>query len=256
MDRIVLGDCLDPESGLPSLPNDSVDHVISDPPYEQHTHENRRSNPVRSVDMGFEPITDGTRFACARELARVCRGWVVLFCEDTAIGKWLDVLQAAGAKRRTTCLWVKRNAAPKFSGEGPAQGFEAMVTVWAGMGRSRWNAGGRPGIYEYNAGKKVHHTTEKPLDLMDQLLLDFSRHGEVVCDPFCGSGSTLVAAKVLGRRWLGWEVDPVHHATALRRVVDAREQTTIEQRLRHRRVRQTAFEEGEARSPKQGKLDV
>jgi DNA modification methylase len=91
---------------------------------------------------------------------------------------------------------------------------------------------------------------------MEQLVLDFTRPGEVVCDPFCGSGSTLVAAKVLGRRWLGWEIDPEHHATALRRIADAREQTTIEQRTRHRQVRRTAYDEEEVPQPKQGKLDV
>jgi hypothetical protein len=160
MNHVVLGDCLDPEHGLPSLPDDSVDHVVADPPYEAHAHENRRrvvkGSPGRifeqsrqamgAVDVGFDAMTDDARVRCAEQLARVTRGWVLVFSEDAAIGKWVDALVAAGAKRRTTCMWVKRNAAPGFSGEGPSQGFEAIVTAWAGPTRSRWNGGGRPGL--------------------------------------------------------------------------------------------------------------
>lgn len=76
-------------------------------------------------------------------------------------------------------------------------------------------------------GSERVHTTQKPLWLMEALVRDFTDPGEVVLDPFAGSGTTGVAAKRLGRGFIGWERDPKYAAIAERRIRDAREQLDI-----------------------------
>ncbi len=62
-------------------------------------------------------------------------------------------------------------------------------------------------------GNKLH-PTQKPVEALMPLIRAFSRPGDLVFDPFCGSGSTLAAAQSLGRDWLGIELSAEHHATA------------------------------------------
>jgi site-specific DNA-methyltransferase (adenine-specific) len=64
----------------------------------------------------------------------------------------------------------------------------------------------------------------KPLSLMEALVRDFTDHGETICDPFAGSGTTGVACRRLGRNFIGWEKDPKYHAIAVKRIESTREQ--------------------------------
>jgi len=62
---------------------------------------------------------------------------------------------------------------------------------------------------------------------MEALVRDFTDPGDLVLDPFAGSGTTGVACKRLGRRFLGWEKDPKYHAIAVKRIDAAREQYVL-----------------------------
>lgn len=64
------------------------------------------------------------------------------------------------------------------------------------------------------------HPTQKPVEALTPLIRTFSKPGDLILDPFCGSGSTLVAAKTLGRDWLGIELNHQHHETATARLRD------------------------------------
>lgn len=208
--------CFDLVRGLSALPDKSVSHVITDPPYEKHVHAgNRRSQrsggKIVAPDSGFAALTEEERFVCAHEFVRLSRGWILVFCALEGVRPWQDLLVAAGAKRRTTQIWNKPSAAPKFAGDGPSQACEAIVTVWAGNGRGRsiWNAGGAHGIYRMNVERgERRHPTQKPPDLMRQLVADFTQPGDLILDPYAGGGSTLLAAAELGRAWYGYEKDP------------------------------------------------
>jgi len=68
-----------------------------------------------------------------------------------------------------------------------------------------------------HSGNKIH-PTQKPVKALLPLIEAFSKEGSMVMDPFCGSGSTLVAARKLNRRYLGIELDSSHHAAASRRL--------------------------------------
>jgi DNA modification methylase len=67
------------------------------------------------------------------------------------------------------------------------------------------------------SGNKLH-PTQKPTPALKPLIESFTRKGDLVLDPFCGSGSTLLAAKILKRRYLGIELDANYHAAATKRL--------------------------------------
>ena len=239
------GDCVDPVTGLASLADRSVDHVICDPPYSEHVHAKSRAGASatrrrdddgagrglhgRSRDLGFTHLTDETRDGVAAHCARVARRWVLAFCDDESSHLWRASLIAAGLEYVRTGHWHKIGGTPQFTGDRPGVAVEAIVIAHQ-PGRKRWNGGGRPAFWpcpivlDRGAGEQRVHTTQKPLDLMTALVRDFTDHGETILDPFAGSGTTGVAAIQNGRRFIGWERDERYHAVASKRLGEAREQ--------------------------------
>lgn len=224
------GDCLDPVTGLASLADRSVDHVIMDPPYEAkaHTQAKRiRGGSVATVPLDFAAISEDVRGAVSAHFARVARRWIVVFCQLEAAHLWSDALTAGGALYVRTGLWMKPNAQPQMTGDRPGVGYETMVIAHArnGAGRMRWNGGGRVAVWSALIEHEARvHTTQKPIALMTALVRDFTDHGETILDPFAGSGTTGVAAIQNGRRFIGWERDERYHAVASKRLSEAREQ--------------------------------
>ena len=93
-----------------------------------------------------------------------------------------------------------------------------------------WNGGGKHGVYIVpvsQARDDRSHPTEKPIELMEKLIRDFTDPGDLILDPFAGSGTTGVATIRLGRRFIGWERDPKYHAIAVKRLTAAREQLEL-----------------------------
>jgi site-specific DNA-methyltransferase (adenine-specific) len=160
----------------------------------------------------------------------------MVFSDVESAHLWRRDLESAGLDYIRTGFWWKVGGAPQFTGDRPAVAVEA-ITICHRPGRKRWNGGGKQGLwivpmdetvcYEVpivlsrGAGEKRVHTTQKPLRLMRQLVEDFTDPGDLVMDPFAGSGSTGVAALCLGRRFLGWEIDDNYHALAAERLADA-----------------------------------
>ena len=217
-----LGDC---REILPTL--GAVDHIISDPPYEDELHEAmgriRRNDGQEMVQsLGFDGInTDRPKLA--QGFVGASNGWAVVFCLAEGVRAWRDELQAAGAKWDTTLAWVKPDAAPRFNGQGAARGFECAVTCWCGSGYRKWNGGGRRGVFTHNVNgeRPGKHPTEKPIGLMLDLVGLYSQYGELVCDPFMGSGTTGVACVKTGRKFIGVEIDPTYFDIAVKRISEA-----------------------------------
>ena len=216
---------------LPTL--GAVDHVISDPPYEDELHKAMgriRRNDGREMvqDLGFDGV-NATRTAISAACVEASTGWLILFTLAEGVRAWRDDIQAAGGKWDTTLVWIKPDASPRFNGQGAARGFENAVTAWCGKGYRRWNGGGKRGVYTHlvNYGRQGEHPTEKPVPLMSELVADFTQVGDLICDPFCGSGSTGVAAVKAGRRFIGIDQDPKWFDLSCRRVGEALKQADL-----------------------------
>jgi DNA modification methylase len=228
---LILGDCLDV---MPSLPKAS--HVITDPPYESHMHAAKRGKKAFGsarrirVDGHANPppvdfaSIDGVREPFADRLAKICDGWVLIFSTPEGIAPWCDEIERVNIKYKRACFWVKPDSAPQFNGQGPAMAVESFVAAWCGAGVSQWNGGGKRNFWIFptnNSERHGVHPTEKPLALMRALVRDFTRPGQVVLDPFMGSGSTGVAAVQTDRFFVGIETSERYFEIACERLRDA-----------------------------------
>lgn len=235
---IHLGDCLD---YLRTLPDKSVDHVITDPPYGEHVHSkpwqshmltNHGQHRPRSKHAGidFVALTDELRAAVAVEAARLARRWVLVFCDLEGGQEWRSALTGVGLDYVRTCVWEKVDSSPQFTGDRPASGAELFCCAHP-PGRKKWNGGGRRNVFTFavNAerGGKEHPTT-KPIALMLELVSLFTDPGDTILDPFAGSGTTGVAALRLGRHFIGCELDPKYHALATERLTAEASGTTLQ----------------------------
>lgn len=235
MTGLHLGDCIAHMEALLDA-GQTVAHVITDPPYEaiMHTSKTTRENPgqralrkdgradLKAVE--FDAI-DSTRSRFAELAVALADGWLLAFCTPEGVAPWRDALEAAGARYKRACVWVKPDSAPQFNGQGPAMGAEMFVAAWCGTGYSRWNGGGKRGVWTCNTnGPQRHglHPTEKPVRLMRELVQDFTQPGDVVLDPYMGTGATGVACALLGRQFTGVEINPEFHAAAVARIENAR----------------------------------
>ena len=230
-----LGDCLDPVAGLASLAERSVDVTITDPPYEAEAHTKQRRRKacgaggavdVVDASLTFDAITGHQRNASALQIVRVTRKRAIVFCQVEAVAAWRASFAACATKidpleYRRTLVWVKPDAMPSLHGRYPGQAFEAMILLQRPSAPA-CPVGGKARIYEFmraNDGRLPNpHPTTKPLPLMRQIVEDFTDSGDLILDPFAGSGTTGVAAIQLGRRFIGWELSEEYHAIATRRL--------------------------------------
>jgi site-specific DNA-methyltransferase (adenine-specific) len=223
MSRIWKGDGWELREGRwQDSPLETCDHVISDPPFNDRTSLGARSyagngKTKRTVTsfMGIDPhqITESMIDAAKR--------WVIMFCAFEQLGAYEN---AAGHDQWIRSgAWVKSNPTPQFSGDRPAT-FGEAIAIMHRKGRKRWNRGGHTALY---TGSSEHgtncsdprlHETQKPLWLTCRVIEDFTDPGDLVWDPYCGSGTTGVACLRLGRRFIGHEMQPHYAEVAARRL--------------------------------------
>jgi site-specific DNA-methyltransferase (adenine-specific) len=212
---IYCGDCREvlPQTG-------TVDHVITDPPYSETTHDGARTGDATNAGVLVDFAS--VEASGVRDVLGLIRGrrWAVLTTD------WQHVLPLkneppAGWRFVRHGVWVKPNGTPQFTGDRPAQGWEAVAILHAGTkGRMRWNGGGLPATWTHLKVASLH-PTGKPEPLIAQWVEQFTDKGDLILDPFMGSGTTLVAAKRLGRRAIGIEINEKYCEIAAKRLAQA-----------------------------------
>lgn len=218
------GDCRDI---LPVIGR--VDAVITDPPFEKEAHRaiRRTQHSIKTgenVGLDFDAITETLRNDIAKWGTNNCDGWALYFCQAEAVSIWRDSIEDAMGKYKRACIWVKPDSSPQFNGQMPAQGYESIVCQWAGEGHSKWNGGGRRGVFTHNTNqpnREGTHPTEKPLPLMQELIGLFTNIDDTVLDPFMGSGTTGMACAKMGRKFIGIEIDDRYFELSCRRITAA-----------------------------------
>lgn len=204
---------------LRALPRGSVSHVITDPPYSPRTHVGALSmrDGGSDIPIDFEPFGAAEVESFVGITLRLVRRWCIAFCALEHLGTYAE---AAGEAWIRAGIWDRPDGTPQISGDRPGQAAEG-IAIWHRAGRKRWNAGGARGMWRSGVerGERVH-PTQKPLRLMLELVELFTDPGDVILDPYAGSGTTAVAALRLGRRCICVEKDPAYAEAAAKRIAE------------------------------------
>lgn len=233
-----LGDCLDPVAGLASLPNKSVDVTDTDPPYSEQVHSQGRrirsgtfqdeANGQRQIlvkPISYPPLQAEERREVAAQIARVTRRWIIVWCQAEDAEHWRADLEAGGARYVRTGIWWIEDAQPQYSGDRPGVGWLPFVVAYGSPGRMHWNGGGHCARHKGPSRERTGDLSQvklvdgqKPLWLLEEQVQLYSDPGELILDPYMGSGTAPAAAVRYGRRALGWERDPGRHEITRRRL--------------------------------------
>jgi site-specific DNA-methyltransferase (adenine-specific) len=206
LDSIVNGDCIEV---MRSLPWASVDFILTDPPYLV----NYRDRSGRSVanDAG-----DGAWLRPAfRQMYRVLRpdSLCVSFYGWNKTDLFMQAWREAGFSIVGHIVFRKR-----YGSKARFLSYRHESAYLLAKGRPPLPAQPVPDVLDWQYSGNTLHPTQKPVEPLKTLIAAFTKPGAVVLDPFCGSGTTLVAAQELGRRFIGIELDTQHHFTASNRL--------------------------------------
>lgn len=205
IDKILCMDCVE---GLKKLKNNSIDLVLTDPPYgisRQLNCKGKRLGTTAKLDFDFG---DWDKFnEDWIELAiQKTRGWFGSFCAKKDIGIYWDFLERNKFVAIDVIVWQKPDPVPLNAKSRFLNAWEAIVV--GKRPNAHWGSNYQHNIIKYQApknGKRVH-PTQKPIGLISDLIKLTTKEGDVVCDPFIGSGTTAIAAKLLKRHYIGFEI--------------------------------------------------
>lgn len=244
LNQILQGDC---RQILPSLPDQSIDLIFADPPYnlqlQQDLYRPDRSR-VDAVNDSWDQFTSFVEYdefsrswltECRRVLKDDGAIWVIGTYHN--IFRLGTILQDLGFWILNDVVWIKSNPMPNFRGVRFTNAHETLI--WAVKSRranytfnhhamkalnedlqmrSDWYIPICSGIERIRIhGKKVH-STQKPEALLYRIILATTRPGDVILDPFFGTGTTGAVARRLGRNWIGIEKEPRYIELARQRI--------------------------------------
>lgn len=214
-----------------------VDALICDPPYSERTHAaySRTTAVLTACErdarwaarggarrtLNYHPWGEAEIAAAAAAWSQMCRGWIVVFCDDVLAPLWQRELGRTDRYVFSPLAAVEPGSRVRLVGDGPSQWSTWIIVARPrALPFSKW--GTLPGAYvvpEGHSGQKQKLVIGgKPLWLMRALVRDYSRPGDLVCDPCAGGATTLLAAAIEGRRAIGAELDPKTHALACKRL--------------------------------------
>jgi DNA modification methylase len=207
VNRIITGECV---QVMREMPESSVDCVITDPPYLVN-YTSRDGRGYRNDN----PSDTSWLLPTYRELYRVLKPdrFLVSFYGFPKAEAFLTAWRVSGFDPIGHLVWVK----PYASTEKFVRYYHEQAYLLA-KGRPRKPRLRLPDVLEWQYTGNRLHPTQKPLMAILPLVQAFSSRGDIVLDPFTGSGTTAVAAQALSRRFIGIELDPTYAAKAQERV--------------------------------------
>jgi len=239
--KLFYGDCL---QLLPQFPRDSVDMIFADPPYFLSNggitcHAGR----MVSVNKGKWDVSQGIEenhkfnLAWLSECQQVLAKNGVIWVSGTAhvIFSVGFAMQQLGFKILNDIVWFKPNASPNLSCRYFTHSTETVI--WAAKNKKSRHTFNYELMKQISNGKQMRnlweitppqprekakgkHPTQKPLKLLERILLASTNEGDVVLDPFNGSGSTGIAALRLGRKYIGIEISQEYLDLTIKRLED------------------------------------
>lgn len=235
MMNLMQGDCLEI---MATMADGSVDLVLTDPPYKivaggcrkvalgdecsgifnRRKDNNKRTDWVDDVRTGkmFKHNTIGFE-AWLPEIYRVLKpkSHCYIMVNSRNLADLQNKAEKAGFKFQNLLIWQKGNVTPN---KWYMQGFECILMLRKGGAKNINNMGDSNILNVPNKIGSKLHPTEKPVELMAQLIANSTQDGEVVLDPFMGSNPVGVACKNLNRKFIGIELDDSYFTIAKDRI--------------------------------------
>jgi len=197
-----------------------VDAVITDPPYSERTHSGHDDggrDGAHRRPIAYERWDACDMRALVKHWAARAAGWIVVLSDSEQCSLYRRSLEGAGLCGFQPVPCVMPGMTVRLAGDGPSS-----WSIYANVGRPRTKAmatwGTLPGAYIVPPERAMTVAGGKPLWLMRAIIRDYTRPGDLVCDPCAGGGTTLLAAAIEGRRAIGAEMDPDTHAKATARL--------------------------------------
>lgn len=191
------------------------DALISDPPYGAGVHEQNESTvKLKRKNISYAHWTPEDVLGFVEFFAPRTHGWMACLTSDDLIPAYRAAYRKAGRKDFAPVPVLQHR--PRLCGDGPGSGTVYLMVARPRERRfQKW--GSLPCWYQ-PARELTDFPGAKPLLLMQAIVRDYSRPGDIVFDPCAGTGTTLLAAAIEGRRACGAESDPKTFDRALRRI--------------------------------------
>ncbi len=221
---LVQIDCL---KGLQLIEDDSVNLMLTDPPYNIGGHMKSRGSGIHRLRENHFSICDWDNIEdelwkeqmglLANSLfSKVKKGGaVIVFMAVIKVESIKRIFEDAGFYYKTTGTWHKKNPMPRNMNLSFINSTESWLYFTKGKPSGTYNNEGKAihdfietGLTPLSEKKFGKHPTQKPIKLMIHFVELLSNKGDLILDPFCGSGTSLLAAKMSGRKYIGFDMNP------------------------------------------------
>lgn len=216
--KLIYGDCLDV---MRDMPDESIDLIVTDPPYLI----NYKSAMGLKCSNNKPILGDNDHGLIEKSIQEMYRllkndSAAYVFSSPKKIDYFIRYCREAGFVIKNSIIWVKNNWS---AGDlKAAYGGQYEVILLLNKGRRYINGNRLSDVWFFDRVpfQKQHHQNEKPVVLLEQCIIKHSGNGDIVFDPFMGSGSTGIACIHTGRRFIGIEKDADYFEIARKRVED------------------------------------
>lgn len=214
---------------LPTIPDNWCHTFLTDIPYGEV---NRKSQGLRQFDKGNCDSAPVDLEFVAEQAVRVTRGTIFVWCGWEQVTPLIQLFRQKYKLTTRPGRWIKTNPSP-VNGQHFYLSAEESCVIAKKPGApffghcipAFWRGPSRRVLWKVEDGKKIYFPTPKPVWLLKQQIADTTPPGEMVLDPWMGSGSTLVAAKEIGRECLGMD-DQIECVTLAKARYDAARRNT------------------------------
>ena len=223
--KVILGDCYEI---LKTIDGNSIDLILTDPPYNISkpsyfkNSDNKKFNNI-SIDFGDWDQVEIDIESLMIEFKRVLKpgGTIIIFYDIWKCNSLKAIAEKLGLKQPRVCQWVKNNPVPINSKKNYlSNGIEFFFTCVKGK-NATYNSSYDKGSYNFplcHGNERTEHPTQKPLSLIKSLIEKHSKEGDVILDPFGGSGTTAIASIETNRRYFLIEKENNYYNITLSRI--------------------------------------
>ncbi|MFV8473992.1 DNA-methyltransferase [Mycoplasma sp. Z407A] len=203
-----------------------IDAIITDPPYNISRKNNFKTIGRQGIDFGtWDYDFDQTKWIKLVSPFVKKGGSIIIFNDYKNFGDICKTLEKNGFIVKDLIRWIKTNPMPRNTHRRYVTDFE--LAIWAVKPGKKWVFNKnedikykRPEIISSTvaSGKNRIHPTQKPLSVIEELILTHTRENDLVFDPFLGSGTTAIVCLKHDRRYLGTEIDKEYYEKSIKRI--------------------------------------